>query len=113
MRSKVLFAGHWAGFSPETYVSPANTHPINCCTFINHPTSTQYSLITQGVLWRSGCINDVFLTSGYQLEVRGQLQVPATLIPKERVPSANWIGGWVGPQCRGAEQTSASTRDCD
>jgi hypothetical protein len=29
------------------------------------------------------------------MEVNGQLQDPATLLPRERVPDIHWIGGWV------------------
>jgi hypothetical protein len=30
------------------------------------------------------------------MEVSGQLHAPAVLPPGEKVPSTNWIGGWVG-----------------
>jgi hypothetical protein len=32
------------------------------------------------------------------MEVSGQLHAPVALPPRERVPGANWIGGWVSPR---------------
>jgi hypothetical protein len=32
------------------------------------------------------------------MEVSGQLHAPAALLPMERAPGTNWIGGWVGPR---------------
>jgi hypothetical protein len=29
--------GHWSGFSPNTFISPANFYSTNCLVFINHP----------------------------------------------------------------------------
>jgi hypothetical protein len=32
------------------------------------------------------------------MEVSGQLHVPAALLPRDRDPGTDWIGGWVGPR---------------
>jgi hypothetical protein len=32
------------------------------------------------------------------MEVSGQLHAPGRFTPRERDPSAHWIGGWVGPR---------------
>jgi hypothetical protein len=32
------------------------------------------------------------------MEVSGQLQATAALLPRKRAPNTHWRGGWVGPR---------------